>query len=74
MKTDNRREFLRKSILGISGVALVPGIMKGNTAVSESKTAPPELPQIAWKNRYQSSAYKHGYFRYIFFRSYKGCL
>lgn len=44
MKTDNRREFLRKSILGISGVALVPGIMKGNTAVSESKTAPPELP------------------------------
>jgi uncharacterized protein len=44
MKSDNRREFLKKSILGISGAALVPGIMKETTIVSSSKTAPPELP------------------------------
>jgi predicted aldo/keto reductase-like oxidoreductase len=44
MKTDNRRQFLRKSILGISGFALVPGIMKGNTSDSLLKTSPPELP------------------------------
>lgn len=44
MKTDNRREFLRKSMLGISGVALVPRIMKENMPLSALKNAPPDLP------------------------------
>jgi predicted aldo/keto reductase-like oxidoreductase len=44
MKTANRRQFLRKSILGISGIALVPGIMKGNTHDSLAEKTPPELP------------------------------
>lgn len=44
MKTDNRRQFLRKSILGISGIALVPGIIKGNSKGSPGETTPPELP------------------------------
>jgi predicted aldo/keto reductase-like oxidoreductase len=43
MKADNRREFLRKSLLGISGVALVPGSLKLNTE-PVLKPASPELP------------------------------
>jgi uncharacterized protein len=30
MKNNNRREFLKKSVLGISGAALVPGFLKGS--------------------------------------------
>jgi len=44
MKADNRREFLKKSVLGISAVALVPGIMRKNAVDSVLNTAPPELP------------------------------
>jgi predicted aldo/keto reductase-like oxidoreductase len=44
MKNNNRREFLKKSILGISGAALIPGAIKGNT-ISGILNAPiPELP------------------------------
>jgi uncharacterized protein len=42
MKNDNRREFLKKSVLGISGAALVPGILKKSYPGSVS--LPPELP------------------------------
>jgi len=44
MKTDNRRGFLKKSILGISGFAIVPGIMKENLAVKALNKPSPELP------------------------------
>jgi len=44
MKTDNRREFLKKSVLGLSGVALAPGIIGKPAADSVSNPAPPELP------------------------------
>jgi uncharacterized protein len=44
LKTEKRREFLRKSILGISGVALAPGIMKENIAVLALKPCPVDLP------------------------------
>lgn len=45
MKKDNRREFLRKSILGISGAALVPDIIKGESAKSPFRLSPPGLPE-----------------------------
>jgi predicted aldo/keto reductase-like oxidoreductase len=44
MKTDNRRDFLKKSILGISGVALVPCMMKENATNLAFIPSPPELP------------------------------
>ena len=44
MKADNRREFLKKSLLGISGVALVPGSLKLNIAKPLLETATSELP------------------------------
>ena len=44
MKTDNRREFLKKSVLGISGVAIVPGIIRKTAAESVLKSTAPELP------------------------------
>ena len=43
MKNDNRREFLKKSLIGISGTALIPGTLRGNTSLN-SLTAPPDLP------------------------------
>ncbi|MDX9946940.1 MAG: aldo/keto reductase [Bacteroidales bacterium] len=43
MKNNNRREFLKKSLIGISGAALIPGTLKGNPTVS-SFNAPPDLP------------------------------
>lgn len=43
MKNDNRREFLKKSLLGISGAALIPGTIKANPAFN-SLNFPPELP------------------------------
>ena len=43
MKNNNRREFLKKSVLGISGAALFPGVIKGNTSVA-STYAPVDLP------------------------------
>jgi predicted aldo/keto reductase-like oxidoreductase len=44
MKADSRREFLRKSVLGISGIALVPGSLKMNISEHVTKTASAELP------------------------------
>lgn len=44
MKTDNRREFLKKSVLGISGFAIVPGIIRKTAAESVLKSTAPELP------------------------------
>jgi hypothetical protein len=43
MKNKNRREFLKKSILGISGAALVPGTLKAYPAYA-SLNVPPDLP------------------------------
>ena len=43
MKNKNRREFLKKSILGISGAALVHGTLKAYPAYA-SLNAPPDLP------------------------------
>jgi uncharacterized protein len=43
MKNNNRREFLKKSVLGISGAALIPGFIKGNTSVASTYT-PVDLP------------------------------
>jgi len=44
MKNNNRREFLKKSLLGISGAALIPGVIKGNTINASLDSVPPELP------------------------------
>jgi predicted aldo/keto reductase-like oxidoreductase len=44
MKNNNRREFLKKSIIGISGAALIPGAIKGNTISGLSFNPIPELP------------------------------
>jgi len=44
MRNNNRREFLKKSILGISGAALVPGTINGYTTVSSSNIPVPDLP------------------------------
>lgn len=44
MKTEDRREFLKKSILGMSGAAFIPGIMKTRHTIGGSDAMPPELP------------------------------
>jgi predicted aldo/keto reductase-like oxidoreductase len=44
MKNNNRREFLKKSIIGISGAALIPGTIKGYPSSASLNAAPPELP------------------------------
>jgi aryl-alcohol dehydrogenase-like predicted oxidoreductase len=44
MEKDNRRKFLKKSLLGISGAALIPDIMKENIADTALKASPPDLP------------------------------
>jgi uncharacterized protein len=44
MKNNNRREFLKKSIIGISGAALIPGAIKGNTLSGLTNSPVPELP------------------------------
>ena len=41
MNINNRREFLKKSLLGIPAAGLVPGVMFGNMKPS---SGPPELP------------------------------
>lgn len=43
MKNNNRREFLKKSLIGISGAALIPGTLKGNT-LQNAINVPPDLP------------------------------
>jgi len=44
MKNDNRREFLKKSVLGISGAALIPNVLKGDTLSGLSRYEPADLP------------------------------
>lgn len=44
MKSNNRREFLKKSIIGISGAALIPGTAKGYSIPSVPYQLPAELP------------------------------
>jgi len=45
MKSNNRREFLKKSFLGISGAALLPSNLKiemtGGTSISERRNYRP---------------------------------
>lgn len=43
MKNNNRREFLKKSLIGISGTALIPGALKGNSPANPSN-GPADLP------------------------------
>lgn len=43
MKNNNRRDFLKKSLIGISGAALIPGTLKGNNS-SASLNAVADLP------------------------------
>ena len=44
MKNNNRREFLKKSIIGISGAALIPGSAKAYNDMSVMNQMPPDLP------------------------------
>ncbi len=44
MKNNNRREFLKKSVIGISGAALLPGVIKGNTSSLLPLMLPADLP------------------------------
>jgi uncharacterized protein len=44
MKKNNRRDFLKKSVLGISGAALLPSAMKIGSFGEAYKSVPPELP------------------------------
>jgi uncharacterized protein len=44
MKTNNRRTFLKQSIIGISGVAIAPGLINGGSNAAGLIAAPPELP------------------------------
>jgi uncharacterized protein len=44
MENNNRRQFLKKSILGISGAALMPSILKVNTVAKSIKVDSTDLP------------------------------
>jgi predicted aldo/keto reductase-like oxidoreductase len=44
MENNNRRQFLKKSIIGLTGAALVPGTMNSYSSVSPSKTNAADLP------------------------------
>lgn len=44
MENNNRRGFLKKSILGISGAALIPGALKASVAENAVNTAVTSLP------------------------------
>jgi len=44
MKNNNRRDFLKKSILGVSGAALLPESLKAAAFNNTSNNAPPALP------------------------------
>ena len=44
METKNRREFLKKSLIGISGAALLPSSINIDTGAEGIQTALPELP------------------------------
>ncbi len=44
MENNNRRQFVKKSIIGLTGVALIPGAVDSYTSVSLSEKAAPDLP------------------------------
>ena len=44
MQNNHRREFLKKGLLGISGAALVPGLLKASETIRSSVSGIPELP------------------------------
>jgi aryl-alcohol dehydrogenase-like predicted oxidoreductase len=44
MENNNRRQFLKKSIIGVSGAVLMPAHLNSVTKVEVINTAPPELP------------------------------
>jgi predicted aldo/keto reductase-like oxidoreductase len=44
MENNNRRQFLKKSIIGLTGAALVPGTMNSYASVSPLKTTAADLP------------------------------
>ncbi len=44
MEKSQRREFLKKSILGLSGAAMVPGALKNNLSLESRQKSIPELP------------------------------
>jgi uncharacterized protein len=44
MKNNNRREFLKKSIIGLSGVAILPGAISTKVHGTLTRTIVPELP------------------------------
>ena len=44
MENNNRREFLKKSLIGISGAALLPANLGINTGAELIKSGPPDLP------------------------------
>jgi hypothetical protein len=44
MRKNLRREFLKKSILGISGAALIPGKLEAAFAVDRNQNEMPHLP------------------------------
>jgi predicted aldo/keto reductase-like oxidoreductase len=45
MEKNHRREFLKKSILGISGAALIPGALKADLADDMKQNEIPDLPK-----------------------------
>jgi predicted aldo/keto reductase-like oxidoreductase len=44
MENNERRDFLKKSILGISGAALIPGTLKASAAENGTRFIAPDLP------------------------------
>lgn len=44
MENSRRREFLKKSIIGITGAALIPGSMKASLTGEQLKDKIPEPP------------------------------
>jgi len=44
MGKNQRREFLKRSILGLSGAVLIPGTIKGSSSCSPMQNSIPGLP------------------------------
>jgi uncharacterized protein len=45
MKSNNRRDFLRKSVLGLSGIAIIPSALKASVKSPGFASIPAELPE-----------------------------
>ena len=41
---NDRREFLKKGLLGVSAAAFIPGVIKGSPAAAEASASLPDLP------------------------------